>query len=123
MNDFVERYCRFTEILNSFSDIAEPCATDLLNEHGLTESGSDLAKTVEYLKTEGRSLNIGIIGRVKAGKSSLLNSLFFGGRDVLPKAATPMTAALTVIAHGDNPRAEITYYSGNDIAGLRDDYD
>lgn len=123
MNDFVERYCRFTEIVNSFSDIAEPCATDLLNEHGLTESGSDLAKTVEYLKTEGRSLNIGIIGRVKAGKSSLLNSLFFGGRDVLPKAATPMTAALTVIAHGDNPRAEITYYSGNDIAGLRDDYD
>ena len=78
MNDFVERYCRFTEIVNSFSDIAEPCATDLLNEHGLTESGSDLAKTVEYLKTEGRSLNIGIIGRVKAGKSSLLNSLFFG---------------------------------------------
>ncbi len=123
MNNFVERYCRFNEIVNAYSDIAEPCATDLLGEHGLTENGSELAETIDFLKTEGRSLNIGIIGRVKAGKSSLLNSLFFGDKDILPKAATPMTAALTVITYGDKPQAEITYYSSTDIAEIRENYE
>ena len=123
MTDFVKRYCHFADIVNSYSDIAEPHASDLLNEHGLTESGADLAKTFEYLRKEGRSLNIGIIGRVKAGKSSLLNSLFFGGQDILPKAATPMTAALTIISYGETPLAEITYYSNADIAELRTEYE
>lgn len=123
MTDFIERYCHLTDIVNSYSDIAEPCASDLLNEHGLKESGAELSKTIEILRTEGRSLNIGIIGRVKAGKSSLLNSLFFNGKDILPKAATPMTAALTVISYGERPQAEITYYSGADIAGLRTEYE
>lgn len=44
-----------------------------------------------------RTLKIGIVGGVKAGKSSFLNALLFRGRDILPKAATPMTAALTKI--------------------------
>ena len=123
MTDFIERYCHLTDIVNSYSDIAEPCASDFLNEHGLKESGAELSKTIEILRKEGRSLNIGIIGRVKAGKSSLLNSLFFNGKDILPKAATPMTAALTVISYGERPQAEITYYSGADIAGLRTEYE
>lgn len=123
MTDFIKRYSHFADIVNSYSDIAEPRASDLLNKHGLKESGTDLEKTFEFLRKEGRSLNIGIIGRVKAGKSSLLNSLFFGGKDILPKAATPMTAALTVISYGEKPQAEITYYSSTDIAGLKREYD
>ena len=50
---------------------------------------------------EGRNLRVGIIGRVKAGKSSLLNALMFAGNDVLPKAATPMTASLTILRYTD----------------------
>lgn len=63
---------------------------------------------------EGRKLRIGIIGSVKAGKSSFLNALFFEGEDRLPKAATPMTAALTVISYAETPKAVIHFYSQED---------
>lgn len=66
-----------------------------------------------------RILKIGIVGRVKAGKSSLLNMLFFDGRDVLPKAATPMTAALTRLCYGENYKAEIDCFSESDIAEIK----
>lgn len=62
-------------------------------------------------RKEGRKLTVGIVGQVKAGKSSLLNALLFEGEDVLPKAATPMTAALTVISHDSKTRAEVEFYS------------
>lgn len=41
-----------------------------------------------------RKLNIGVIGQVKAGKSTFLNTLLFNGNDVLPSARTPKTAVL-----------------------------
>ncbi|GAA8176158.1 hypothetical protein HpBT135_12410 [Helicobacter pylori] len=57
----------------------------------------ELEKTIKGMQAENRGLKVGIIGRVKAGKSSLLNALIFEGKDVLPKAATPMTASLTIM--------------------------
>lgn len=63
---------------------------------------------------EGRLLSISIVGRVKSGKSSLLNALLFDGESVLPQAATPMTAALTFIRYAPECRAEIEFYSPND---------
>ncbi len=54
----------------------------------------ELEKTLKGMQAENRGLKVGIIGRVKAGKSSLLNALIFEGKDVLPKAATPMTLVL-----------------------------
>ncbi len=58
-----------------------------------------------------RLLQIGIVGQIKRGKSSFLNSLLFDGEDVLPKAATPMTAALTKINYSENPHASVEFYS------------
>ena len=58
---------------------------------------------------------MGIIGRVKAGKSSLLNALIFNGKDILPKAATPMTAALTRMEYSENVRAEVEFYDQADL--------
>lgn len=68
------------------------------------------------LLKEGRLLRLGIVGQIKAGKSTLLNLLLFDGREVLPKAATPMTAALTHIVRSDDLDAgqaeiEVDYYS------------
>ena len=63
-------------------------------------------------------LRIGIVGEVKAGKSSFLNSLIFDGDQVLPKAATPMTAALTKINYSENPIAKIHYYTKDDWDGI-----
>ena len=69
-----------------------------------------IAKTNDFFR-EDRQLNIGIIGRVKGGKSTFLNTLLFDGRDVLPTAVTPKTAALTKIEYDDENRIEIEYFT------------
>ncbi len=66
-----------------------------------------------------RNLKVGIIGCVKAGKSSLLNALIFEGVDVLPKAATPMTASLTVLKYAKTLSAQVEFYSQKDILELK----
>lgn len=56
-------------------------------------------------------LSIGIIGQVKAGKSTFLNSLLFNGRNLLPTAATPKTANLTRIRYAEKPSFTAIFYS------------
>jgi hypothetical protein len=68
----------------------------------------------ESVKEENRLLRIGIIGQIKRGKSTMLNALFFDGEDILPKAITPMTAALTAIKYAEKPRAVIHFYEKTD---------
>ncbi|WQU27111.1 dynamin-like GTPase family protein [Helicobacter pylori] len=82
----------------------------------------ELEKTLKEMQDTNRNLKVGIIGRVKAGKSSLLNALIFEGVEVLPKAATPMTASLTVLKYAQNLSAEVEFYSPKDIAELENDY-
>lgn len=60
---------------------------------------------------ENRKLNIGVVGQVKAGKSSFLNTLLFDGKEVLPKASTPKTATLTKMEYSEENIIEIEYYS------------
>ena len=64
----------------------------------------------QALINEGKILKIGVVGQVKAGKSSFLNSLMFNGEDVLPKASTPMTAGLTILEYGESNFFEVEYY-------------
>ena len=77
-----------------------------------------LREHLASLDEEQRLLSIGIIGRVKAGKSSLLNAVLFGGQDILPKAATPMTASLAIVTHGEQFAAVVEYFSPQDIAQI-----
>ncbi len=56
-------------------------------------------------------LRIGVVGQVKAGKSSFLNSLFFNGENVLPKASTPMTAGLTILDYGEKEEFVVEYFN------------
>lgn len=63
---------------------------------------------------DGRTLKIGIVGEVKAGKSSFLNALLFSGKDFLPKSSTPMTAALTKIGYSEKSYAKIVFYSSGE---------
>jgi len=76
---------------------------------------------IDEIENNNRLLQIGIVGRVKAGKSSLLNALLFDGKAVLPKAATPMTAALTVISYGDKLSAEVEFFTPQDIENIKND--
>lgn len=83
----------------------------------------ELEKTLKEMQAEGRDLKVGIIGRVKAGKSSLLNALIFEGVEVLPKAATPMTASLTVLKYAKTLSAEVEFYSQKDIEELENEHE
>lgn len=67
-------------------------------------------------------LHVGIVGRVKAGKSSLLNALFFDGKNILPKAATPMTAALTKLYYSKTLSVKINFFDKTDIEELEKAY-
>ncbi len=82
-----------------------------------------LEKTIKGMQAENRGLKVGIIGRVKAGKSSLLNALIFERKDVLPKAATPMTASLTILKYAQNLSAEAQFYNEKDIEELKRDHE
>ncbi|GAA8647419.1 dynamin family protein [Helicobacter pylori] len=83
----------------------------------------ELEKTLKELQDTNRDLKVGIIGRVKAGKSSLLNALIFEGVEVLPKAATPMTANLTILKYAQNLSAEVEFYGQKDIEELKKDHE
>ena len=69
-----------------------------------------IAKTDDFFRDD-RKLNIGIIGRVKAGKSTFLNTLLFDGKNILPSAVTPKTATLTRIEYSVDNRLEVEYYT------------
>lgn len=69
---------------------------------------------LERFSQEEQTLNIAIMGQVKAGKSSFLNALLFDGNPILPEAATPKTANLTRISHGDTHRLEVEFYDESD---------
>ncbi len=83
----------------------------------------ELEKTLKELQDTNRDLKVGIIGRVKAGKSSLLNALIFEGVEVLPKAATPMTASLTILKYANTLSAEVEFYSPKDILELKNEHE
>ncbi|EHK89550.1 dynamin family protein [Aggregatibacter actinomycetemcomitans] len=83
-------------------------------ENNISDS-KQLQQALDEVNNADRLLRVGIIGRVKAGKSSLLNALVFNGKDILPKAATPMTAALTRMEYSEEVRAEVEFYDQADL--------
>lgn len=103
--------------------------TDFFSREYYLEFEDRILKMKEKIQDsmqEGRLLKIGIVGEVKAGKSSFLNALVFDGKDVLPKASTPMTAALTKISYAEEPTATIVFYSPKDwerVVNFSKEYD
>ncbi len=83
----------------------------------------ELEKTIKGMQAENRGFKVGIIGRVKAGKSSLLNALIFEGKDVLPKAATTETSSLTILKYAQNLSAEVQFYDEKDMEELKRDHE
>ena len=112
------------EILNFAKTLREIATKYDINvvDANMPDEGT-LAKQIDDMNDENRLLKIGIIGRVKSGKSSLINALVFNGRDILPKAATPMTAALTVLEYGENLAGEVEFYTDEDLKKIKDKFD
>ncbi len=103
-----------------FTDHVEHIAADV-TEYAKEEDINGLKKLIENfrLKTEdfyreNRKLNIGVVGQVKAGKSSFLNTLLFDGQEILPKASTPKTATLTKMEYSEENIIRIEYYSSEE---------
>lgn len=76
-------------------------------------------KTEDFYR-ENRKLNIGVVGQVKAGKSSFLNTLLFNGEEILPKASTPKTATLTKMEYAEQNIIDVEYYSVEEWEVLED---
>lgn len=66
-------------------------------------------------KLEKDTLTIGVIGQMKCGKSTFLNSFIFED-DILPAATTPMTAALSVITYGEQKKIIAEFYTVDEWA-------
>lgn len=69
-------------------------------------------------KLKNDILTIGVIGTIKTGKSTFLNSFVFED-DVLPAASTPMTSSLSVITYGAEKKIVAEFYSSDEWAELK----
>lgn len=113
---------KFIKLLNNTLSLIKE-NKNLIADDIIYDMEDSVKSAVDYINTEkdkNRVLRIGIIGTVKAGKSSFLNSLVFEGKDILPKAATPMTASLTKISYSEIPEAKIVFYEDYDWKRIED---
>lgn len=122
MNIFTSDNKEFT----AFTELVEAIVAEVTG-HAKDEDISGLNKLLTNFKIktedfyrENRKLNIGVVGQVKAGKSSFLNTLLFGGKEILPKASTPKTATLTKIEYSEENIIQIEYYSPDEWVVLED---
>lgn len=103
----------------STSELLREKATVLRKEWAI-KSLKDFQSEQDEIEKENRLLRIGILGKVKAGKSSFLNALLFNGESILPEAATPMTAALSVLEYAKMPSLSVEFYSDEDLSEIKE---
>ncbi len=106
------------KIVAGASEFVQKTSRVLVANH-LIQKRNEYEKKYETLKDTSRLLKIGILGRVNAGKSTFLNALLFEGKGVLPTAATPMTAALTVLEYSKTPSASAEPYDKEDLTEIK----
>lgn len=112
IDEFIDKADKCLEKFSGYEEYAPINALKSIREH------FDV-KIQDFYRSD-RKLNIGIIGQVKAGKSTFLNTLLFGGKSVLPTARTPKTAALTKIEYSENNRICVEYYTVDEWKILED---
>ena len=78
----------------------------------------DSTLKAEIKRAEEQKLTIGVIGQMKAGKSTFLNSFIFGDT-ILPAATSPMTASLSYITYGSEKKLVAEFYTPDEWAELR----
>lgn len=79
---------------------------------------SDAEKTDFLQNFDESNLRIGIVGKMKAGKSSLVNAFVFND-NILPSGSEPITVTLTEITYGEENAAEVELLTKEDIDALR----
>lgn len=117
-NEFIESLDTVCTGLTEYNDILSSQEFDQLRVRV-----SRLKEALNEEKEQRRVLRIGIIGSVKAGKSTFLNALLFQGEPILPRAATPMTASLTRLCYAEKPYAKFVFYTQEDWATIESEAD
>lgn len=79
---------------------------------GMKALGGQIA-ACKSLLSENAAVNIAVLGKFKAGKSSFLNSL--AGREVLPTGAVPVTAVVTELYYAPSETASVRLLGGENI--------
>lgn len=79
--------------------------------------------TLEAVEEEKKNLTnqtflVSFTGQIKAGKSTLINSIIFG-ENILPTDDMPHTAKITIIEYGDTPRFKVKFYSESEWEKLK----
>ncbi len=109
LNNYQTVFANLSGQLKPLGDLQDRTLSRLA--HDFSEEIRIIGEGGAELEKENSTLKIGVVGRVKAGKSSFLNSLFFDGESVLPRASTPMTAGLTALKYGESNLFEVEYYN------------
>ena len=79
----------------------------------------DISRPVyELLQGADKSIFVAVLGQFKSGKSSLINSLI--GEDLLPVGVLPLTAIVTRLRYGNQPRLIIRYLDKREDITLLD---
>lgn len=116
--EFINKLNELESIINTSELLREKAM--VLRKEWAIKSLKDFQSEQDELEKENRLLRIGILGKVKAGKSSFLNALLFNGESILPEAATPMTAALSVLEYAKTPSLSVEFYSQEDLGEIKE---
>jgi GTP-binding protein EngB required for normal cell division len=99
-------------------------ASDVADRYGISSLNPLISSCRAF--AQERTLNVAVLGRFKAGKSSFLNHLV--GRDLLPVGVVPVTSVVSEIRYGPRERAEVRFLDGSteeapleEIAGFVDE--
>jgi len=84
------------------------CVEQLCRKYGISALDTFLDSVRTF--AHERVLNVAVLGRFKAGKSSLLNSLL--RRPLLPVGVIPVTSVVTEIEYGQHECAEVIFHDG-----------
>lgn len=81
---------------------------------------SGIYKDIEIIEDQERPLRVAIAGKIKAGKSTLINSLI--EEELLGMNVLPATAKVTVLRYGDEQKIEKVYKNGDIKVIGQDEY-
>ena len=95
-------------VASEIVQLALATVEDLCQRHEISAL-EDFLESCRVFAQE-KTLNIAVLGRFKAGKSSFLNHLL--GRPLLPIGVIPVTSVVTEIQWGPHERAEILFADG-----------
>lgn len=112
INEFIDKSENYLSKFSGFEEYVQVKDLQRVRE--------DFERNIHDFYRDDRKLNVGIIGQVKAGKSTFLNTLLFDGKEILPTARTPKTAALTRIEYSEINKICVEYYTADEWRILED---